>query len=139
MNRLFITGGTGTFGRAFAKQALKLDYERIAIFSRDEQKQEEMARELAPLDTEKKLRFFLGDVRDKSRLTMAMRWHDVVVHAAALKIVPKCEYDPIEAIHTNVYGTENVIDAAIRNNVDIVALLSTDKAVAPVIFMAPPS
>jgi UDP-N-acetylglucosamine 4,6-dehydratase len=105
---------------------------KIVIYSRDEQKQEEMARELAGLDVHSRLRFFLGDVRDEMRLRSAMRDIDTVIHAAALKIVPKCEYDPIEAVRTNVGGAENVIQASIACGVGRVIALSTDKAVAPV-------
>jgi UDP-N-acetylglucosamine 4,6-dehydratase/5-epimerase len=128
MSGLLITGGTGTFGRALAAHDLIRPIERVIIYSRDEQKQEEMAREL-PFPN---LRFMLGDVRDVDRLTMAMRGVSTVVHAAALKIVPKCEYDPIEAVKTNVHGAENVIKAAIDCGVSNVIALSTDKAVAPV-------
>jgi UDP-N-acetylglucosamine 4,6-dehydratase/5-epimerase len=137
---ILVTGGTGTFGRAFVRQNLLAPIlrshlirpEKIVIYSRDEQKQEEMARELAPIDPHQRLRFFLGDVRDESRLRSAMRDIDTVVHAAALKIVPKCEYDPIEAVRTNVGGAENIIQASIACGVRRVIALSTDKAVAPV-------
>jgi UDP-N-acetylglucosamine 4,6-dehydratase/5-epimerase len=133
MNATLITGGTGTFGRAFTRYLLgKEGVERIIVYSRDEQKQEEMARDLARLDRHTTLRFMVGDVRDVSRLTMAMRGIDTVIHAAALKIVPKCEYDPIEAVRTNVGGAENVIQAAIAAKVALVMALSTDKAVSPV-------
>jgi UDP-N-acetylglucosamine 4,6-dehydratase len=128
MSGLLITGGTGTFGRAMAAHPTMRHLGRIVIYSRDEQKQEIMARELALSN----LRFMLGDVRDIDRLTMAMRGCDTVIHAAALKIVPKCEYDPIEAVHTNITGAENVIRAAILCGVNHVIGLSTDKAVAPV-------
>jgi len=129
---VLITGGTGTFGRAFAKECLQTGVERIVIYSRDEQKQEDMARELAGFDQLKTLRFFIGDVRDENRLRMAMRGIDTVVHAAALKIVPACEYNPIEAVSTNIVGAEHVIRSAIDNGVRNVVALSTDKAVEPV-------
>lgn len=133
MSGILISGGTGTFGRAFAFHALSgIDISRVVIFSRDEQKQEEMARELAHLPGADKLRYLLGDVRDINRLRLAMRGIEMVVHAAALKIVPKCEYDPIEAVHTNVTGTANVIQAAIECGVSRTLMLSTDKAVAPI-------
>lgn len=132
MKSVLITGGTGTFGRAFVRSCLQGGIKRIAIYSRDEHKQEEMAADLAGLDQLKTLRFFLGDVRDASRLKMACRGVDTIIHAAALKIVPKLEYDPIEAVRTNVTGTENVIMAAIDNGVRNVIGLSTDKAVQPV-------
>jgi len=131
MSGILITGGTGTFGRAFARHLIRHDMaDRIVIFSRDEQKQEEMAREIN--DPIKGLRFMLGDVRDFPRLFMAMHGIDIVIHAAALKIVPKCEYDPIEAVRTNVGGAENVIRASIAAGVKRVIGLSTDKAVSPI-------
>lgn len=130
MRSVMITGGTGTFGRVFARHLIRqADVDRIVIFSRDEQKQEEMAREFLG---NPKIRYLLGDVRDVRRLRLAMRGIDTVVHAAALKIVPKCEYDPIEAVHTNINGTANVAEAAIECGVSLVLMLSTDKAVAPV-------
>lgn len=131
MTNFLISGGTGTFGRAFARHLLQ-DTGRIVVYSRDEQKQEDMARELSGHMRFQNLRFLLGDVRDVDRLTMAMRGIDTVIHAAALKIVPKCEYDPIEAVRTNVGGAENVIRASIAAGVSKVIALSTDKAVAPV-------
>jgi UDP-N-acetylglucosamine 4,6-dehydratase len=131
MSAILVTGGSGTFGRAFVRHLIRFDMaDRIVVFSRDEQKQEEMAREIA--DPNKRVRYMLGDVRDFPRLFMAMHGIDTVVHAAALKIVPKCEYDPIEAVRTNVGGTENVIRASIAAGVSKVIGLSTDKAVAPV-------
>jgi UDP-N-acetylglucosamine 4,6-dehydratase len=133
MTSTLITGGTGTFGRAFARRLLKDSANtRIVVYSRDEQKQEEMARNLAAADPNGYLRFMIGDVRDYFRLRMAMNDIDTVVHAAALKIVPKCEYDPIEAVRTNVGGAENVIRAAIDAGVRRVIALSTDKAVTPI-------
>ena len=136
---LLITGGTGTFGKTFVNHCLKNDlYSRIVIFSRDEYKQHHMSKNLLSTmdreEYEKKIRFFLGDVRDYERLKRAMRGIDVVVHAAALKHVPFCEYNPDEAIKTNVNGTKNVCDAAIDSNVSKVVVLSTDKAVEPINF-----
>ncbi len=127
---VLITGGTGTFGRRFVQVMLE-DYrpERLIIFSRDELKQHEMRME--GLD-DSRLRYFIGDVRDRSRLVRAIRDVDVVVHAAALKQVPACEYNPIEAIMTNIDGARNVIDAALDAGVAKVMALSTDKAVNPV-------
>ena len=126
-----ITGGTGSFGRAFVKRLLKDNLsERICVYSRGEHSQESMAREFAPLDLNKTLRFRIGDVRDRDRLEMAMRGCDVVVHAAALKVVPVCEADPIEAIKTNILGAQNVVEAALRAGVKKVMGLSTDKAAA---------
>ena len=132
MTATLITGGTGTFGRAFARSLLVSHGGKIVIYSRDEQKQEAMERELAEWDNHGRLRFMLGDVRDEARLRSAMRGIDTVVHAAALKIVPKCEYDPIEAVRSNVGGAENVIRASIAAGVSKAMLLSTDKAVQPV-------
>lgn len=126
---VLVTGATGTFGRAFIDSGQIGSLDRVVIYSRDEQKQEQMARDFAG---QSNLRFMLGDVRDYPRLLMAMRGIDTVVHAAALKIVPKCEYDPIEAVRTNVGGAENVIRASIAAGVKNVIALSTDKAVSPV-------
>lgn len=126
---ILITGGTGSFGRRFvAKLVEEKIFDRIVIYSRDELKQFEMEQEMgAP-----HLRFFIGDVRDRDRLTMAMRGVDYVVHAAALKHVPIAEYNPMECIRTNINGAENVVQAALANNVKNVVALSTDKAAAPV-------
>jgi UDP-N-acetylglucosamine 4,6-dehydratase len=132
---ILITGGTGSFGRSFVRHLLTHTRSpRIIIFSRDEQKQDTMARELKsfmPKDFER-LRFFIGDVRDVSRLELAMRDVKVVVHAAALKIIPTAEYNPFECILTNVHGAENVVKAALRNGVEKVIALSTDKAANPI-------
>jgi UDP-N-acetylglucosamine 4,6-dehydratase len=131
---VLITGGTGSFGRAFVQRILESPSppRRVVVFSRDEQKQDTMAREYA---SEPKLagllRFFIGDVRDAGRLELAMRGVDYVVHAAALKIVPLAEYNPFECILTNVHGAENVVKAALRNEVKKVIALSTDKAASP--------
>lgn len=127
---ILITGGTGSFGRAFTRYALEnYDPKKIIIYSRDEFKQSLMQnefREYAP-----KLRFFIGDVRDKERLLRAFEGVDYVIHAAALKQVPACEYNPAEAIKTNIHGAQNVIDAVLDRGVKKVVALSTDKAVNP--------
>jgi UDP-N-acetylglucosamine 4,6-dehydratase len=126
---IFITGGTGSFGRKFTKLLLQ-NYQpnKIIIFSRDELKQYEMAQEFP----QKCMRFFIGDVRDKDRLKKAMKDVDYVIHAAALKHVPIAEYNPMECIKTNINGAQNVIDAALDNHVKKVIALSTDKAANPV-------
>jgi len=132
---VLVTGGTGSFGRSFCRALLSATPpRRLIVFSRDEQKQEAMAREIAqahpPLAN--RLRYFIGDVRDASRLEMAMRDVDYVVHAAALKIVPLAEYNPFECVLTNVHGAENVVKAALRSSVKKVVALSTDKAANPI-------
>jgi UDP-N-acetylglucosamine 4,6-dehydratase len=133
---VIVTGGSGSFGRAFVEHVLRLKQapRRLVVFSRDEHKQETMARELKERLPHMfdRLRFFIGDVRDQGRLEMAMRGTDIVVHAAALKIIPTAEYNPFECILTNVTGAENVVKAAIRNNVKRVIALSTDKAANPI-------
>ncbi len=132
---VLITGGTGSFGRAFVRRIMSgVPPRRLVVFSRDEQKQEAMERELRGLGPElfDRLRFFIGDVRDVSRLELAMRDIDCVVHAAALKIVPTAEYNPFECILTNVHGAENVVKAALRTRVRSVISLSTDKAANPI-------
>ena len=129
---ILITGATGSFGQAFVRSMLeRYPPRRMIIFSRDEFKQFEMQRELSGPRLES-LRFFIGDVRDRDRLELAMREVDYVIHAAALKHVPAAEYNPMEYIHTNVYGAENVVFAALRAGVKRVVALSTDKAVNPV-------
>ena len=129
---ILVTGGTGSFGKAFARYVLQRHKpRRLAIFSRDELKQWEMASELSP-EAHPSLRYFIGDVRDPARLDMAMRGVDYVIHAAALKQVPTAEYNPFECIHTNVIGAENIVQAAIRNRVQRVIALSTDKAANPI-------
>lgn len=129
---VLVTGGTGSFGRKFAEIVLRrCQPRRLIIFSRDELKQHEMARHLSPKD-HRALRYFLGDVRDRERLYRAFDGVDVVVHAAALKQVPTCEYNPLEAIKTNVLGAAHVIDAAIDRGVERVVALSTDKAANPI-------
>lgn len=130
---ILITGGTGTFGQAFTKTILEKyqDVKRIAIYSRDEYKQFKMLN-LPWCKNSKKIRFFIGDVRDRKRLYRAFNDVDIVIHAAALKQIPSCEYNPFEAIKTNINGAQNVIDAAIDSNVKKVVALSTDKACNPI-------
>lgn len=127
---ILITGGTGSFGNKFVEIALKeLQPKVIRIYSRDELKQLNMQNKF---NNDERLRFFIGDVRDKNRIHRAMRDIDIVIHAAALKQVPACEYNPIEAVRTNIEGAINIIDSAIENDVKKVVALSTDKAVHPV-------
>ena len=130
---ILITGGTGSFGKAFVKNLLKnkIKLKKIIIFSRDELKQFEMANELN-IEKNNNLRFFIGDVRDKERLHRALEGVDYVIHAAALKQVSASEYNPIETIKTNVLGAQNIIESSIDNGVKKVISLSTDKAVSPV-------
>ena len=125
---LMITGGTGSFGNAVLSRFLNTDIRQIVIFSRDEKKQEDMRIALR----NSKIRFVIGDVRNYDSVVQAMRGVDFVFHAAALKQVPSCEFYPMEAVQTNLIGTENVLNAAIANNVKRVVLLSTDKAVYPI-------
>jgi UDP-N-acetylglucosamine 4,6-dehydratase/5-epimerase len=130
---LLITGGTGSFGKKFTKIVLEeYNPKSIRIYSRGELKQHNMRVEFNQFKGNENLRFFIGDVRDKDRLYRAMNGVDIVIHAAALKQVPACEYNPIEAVKTNINGAENIIDAAIDNKVNNVMALSTDKAVHPV-------
>ena len=133
---VLITGATGSFGRRFVQRALAEQAPRkLIVFSRDELKQYEMQTELRamfPAETYARMRFFLGDVRDQSRLTLALRGVDIVIHAAALKQVPAAEYNPSECIHTNVLGAENVVWASLNNRVQRVVALSTDKACNPI-------
>jgi UDP-N-acetylglucosamine 4,6-dehydratase len=131
---ILVTGATGSFGRAFVRKVLREGSpRRIVIFSRDEMKQYEMEADLTQAGLmQRSVRFFLGDVRDQSRLELAMNGVDTVVHAAALKHVPAAEYNPFECIHTNVMGAENVVRAALRCGVQKVLALSTDKASAPI-------
>jgi len=129
---ILVTGGTGSFGRAFVRTVLSRHKPaKLIVFSRDEMKQYEMAQEFDDI-SHPCMRYFIGDVRDVDRLEMAMRGVDIVVHAAALKHVPAAEYNPFECIHTNVLGAENVVKAAIRSGVDKVVALSTDKAASPI-------
>jgi UDP-N-acetylglucosamine 4,6-dehydratase len=127
---ILLTGGTGSFGTAFADRVLR-EHPGVTlrIFSRDELKQYEMS---ARLQGQQQLRFFIGDVRNRSRLTRAMQGAHMVVHAAAMKQVPACEYNPFEAVQTNILGAQHVVDAAIDAGVERVVALSTDKAVNPV-------
>lgn len=128
---ILVTGGTGSFGKAFTKYVLShYNPRKIIIYSRDEFKQFIMQNEFK--EYQDKLRFFIGDVRDKERLARALEGVDYVIHAAALKQVPACEYNPAEAIKTNINGAQNVIDACLDTNVKKVVALSTDKAVNPV-------
>lgn len=126
---LLITGGTGSFGNAVLSRFLDTDhFSEIRIFSRDEKKQDDLRRKLS----NPKVKFYIGDVRDPLSVENAVRGVDYIFHAAALKQVPSCEFFPVEAVKTNVLGTENVLEAAIKNNVKNVVVLSTDKAVYPI-------
>ena len=130
---LMITGGTGSFGRKLARVLLdRYRPRRVVVYSRDEAKQVDMAQDFAALPNSAALRFFIGDVRDQPRLKLAMRDIDHVIHAAALKHVPVAEYNPMECVHTNILGAENVVYAALENRVKKVIALSTDKAVNPI-------
>lgn len=126
--KLIITGGTGSFGNAVLKRFLDTNISEIRIFSRDEKKQDDMRKRY----NNPKLKFYIGDVRDQRSLEQAFRGVDYCFHAAALKQVPSCEFYPMEAVRTNVMGTENVLEAAIANGVKRVVCLSTDKAVYPI-------
>jgi UDP-N-acetylglucosamine 4,6-dehydratase len=132
-SRILVTGGTGSFGKAFISETLGRfpSIERLVIYSRDELKQWEL-QQLYPESKFPQLRFFIGDVRDRDRLQRALEGIDTVVHAAALKQVPAAEYNPIEFINTNVLGAENVVQACLDTNVKRVVALSTDKAAAPI-------
>ena len=125
---LLITGGTGSFGNAVLKRFLETDIKEIRIFSRDEKKQDDMRKKYHS----SKLKFYIGDVRDYTSILNATRGVDYIYHAAALKQVPSCEFHPMEAVKTNVLGTENVLEAAIQNHVKRIVCLSTDKAVYPI-------
>jgi UDP-N-acetylglucosamine 4,6-dehydratase/5-epimerase len=125
---LLITGGTGSFGNAVLRRFLSLNIKEIRIFSRDEKKQDDMRRKYS----DDRLKFYIGDVRDYESIMNAIRGVDYVFHSAALKQVPSCEFHPIEAVKTNIMGTENVLTAAINTNVKRVICLSTDKAVYPI-------
>lgn len=130
--RILITGGTGSFGKAFIRRVLS-DFvpKRVVVFSRDELKQYEMEKQI-PVAVRDKVRFFIGDVRDVDRLELAMRDIDIVIHAAAMKHVPAAEYNPFECVKTNIHGAENVVMAALRSRVRRVLALSTDKAASPI-------
>ncbi|HGN2058365.1 TPA: polysaccharide biosynthesis protein [Proteus mirabilis] len=125
---LLITGGTGSFGNAVLNRFLETDIKEVRIFSRDEKKQDDMRKKY----NNHKLKFYIGDVRDYSSILNATRGVDFIFHAAALKQVPSCEFHPIQAVKTNILGTENVLEAAIANSVKRVVCLSTDKAVYPI-------
>jgi len=125
---LLITGGTGSFGNAVLRRFLESDLREVRIFSRDEKKQDDMRKKYSS----PKLKFYIGDVRDPQSIVSAMRGVDFVYHAAALKQVPSCEFHPLEAVKTNVLGTENVLETAINCGVQRVVCLSTDKAVYPI-------
>ncbi|MCQ2158847.1 MAG: polysaccharide biosynthesis protein [Bacteroidales bacterium] len=131
---LMITGGTGSFGNAVLNRFLRTDIGEIRIFSRDEKKQDDMRHEYQAKmpDVAGKIKFYIGDVRNKSTLKTAMRGVDYIFHAAALKQVPSCEFFPMEAVKTNVIGTDNVLDTAIDEGVKCVICLSTDKAAYPI-------
>ena len=126
--KLLITGGTGSFGNAVLKRLLDSDLNEIRILSRDEKKQDDLRKKY----NNKKLKFYIGDVRDYSSVLNAVRGVNFIFHAAALKQVPSCEFHPLEAVKTNVLGTENLLEAAITSNVEKVICLSTDKAVYPI-------
>lgn len=125
---LLITGGTGSFGNAVLRKFLSTEIKEIRIFSRDEKKQEDMRKKYS----HPKLKFYLGDVRDVNSLEDAIRGVDYIFHAAALKQVPSCEFYPMQAVQTNIIGTENVLNAAIKEGVKKIVVLSTDKAVYPI-------
>jgi len=125
---LLITGGTGSFGNAVLRRFVETDIREIRIFSRDEKKQEEMRRHYK----NSKIKYYIGDVRDKRSIENVIKGVDFVFHAAALKQVPSCEFFPMEAVRTNIMGCENVLDSALKNNVKKVITLSTDKAVYPI-------
>ena len=124
---ILVTGGTGSLGQALTKRLLKMDPQTIRIFSRNESKQIEMESDFDDI----RLRFFIGDVRDSERLFSALEDVDIVFHAAALKHVPKIEYNPFESIKTNVIGSQNIIDNSLRQDVEKVICVGTDKAVSP--------
>ncbi len=126
---IIVTGGTGSIGSEIVRRVLQYDPKVVRIFSRDESKQFELEQEIEDLEN---VRFLIGDVRDKERLTRAFEDIDIVFHAAAMKHVPACEYNPFEAVKTNVVGTQNVIDAALDNDVEKVIAISTDKAASPI-------
>lgn len=125
---LLITGGTGSFGNAVLSRFLKSDFDEIRIFSRDEKKQDDMRKKFS----NPKVKFYIGDVRDYKSVLEVVRGVDLIFHAAALKQVPSCEFHPLEAVKTNVLGTENVVEAAVTCGVERVVVLSTDKAVYPI-------
>lgn len=125
---ILITGGTGSFGNAFLRRLLKTKVNEVRILSRDEKKQDDMRKEYS----DKRIKFYIGDVRDASSISPSVIGSDYIFHAAALKQVPTCEFFPLEAVKTNIIGTENVLNQAINHNVEKVICLSTDKAVYPI-------
>jgi UDP-N-acetylglucosamine 4,6-dehydratase len=125
---VLITGGTGSFGKKFVEKILQIDVKKVIVFSRDELKQYKMSQDFK----DSRIRFFIGDVRDLSHLNRAFEGVDIVIHAAAMKHVIACEYNPFEAVRTNIIGAQNVIEAAINQGVKRVIALSTDKAANPV-------
>jgi UDP-N-acetylglucosamine 4,6-dehydratase len=127
--KIIVTGGTGSIGSEIVRRILKYEPKVVRILSRDETKQFELEQELGDLEM---TRFLIGDIRDKDRLRRAFEDIDIVFHAAAMKHVPACEFNPFEAVQTNVVGTQNVVDAAIENEVEKVIAISTDKAVSPI-------
>lgn len=129
---ILVTGGTGSIGSEIVRLILQYNPKVVRIFSRDESKQFELEQEIGHCEN---VRFLIGDVRDKDRLQRAFEGIDIVFHAAAMKHVPACEYNPFEAVKTNVMGTQNVIDAALKNNVGKVIAISTDKAASPISTM----
>lgn len=126
--KVLITGGTGSLGTALTKKLLETKVDTIRIFSRDEWKQVKMESDIG----DKRLRFFIGDVRDKERLSRALENVNIVIHAAAIKQMPVAEYNPFEAVKTNIMGTQNLIDACLNNDVESVLAIGTDKAVSPI-------
>ena len=126
--KIIVTGGTGSIGSEIVRRLLKFDVGQVRVYSRDENKQYQLIQELG---RDKRLKFFIGDVRDKERMDMAFDEADICFHAAALKQVPLCEYNPFEAVKTNIIGTQNVIDLAIKHNLEKVIAISTDKAADP--------
>ncbi len=129
--KILVTGGTGTVGQQLVARLLEYEAEVVRVFSRDEHKQFEMHEDFSRRFDEKRLRFLLGDVRDRERLNRAMEDIDMVFHLAALKHVPACEYNPFEAVKTNVIGTQNIIDCAMENDISTLVYTSTDKAASP--------
>lgn len=128
---ILVTGGTGSIGSEIVKKLLEFNPKQIRVFSRDETKHFFLQKEIEELGYKTEVRYLIGDIRDKERLDRAFFKTDIVFHAAALKHVTYCEYNPFEAIKTNVYGTQNMIDAALKHNVDKAIIISTDKAVYP--------
>ena len=129
MSKLLITGGTGSFGNTYLKKALTtLSFEEIRIFSRDEKKQDDLRKKISS----EKVKFYVGDVRDKESVENAVKGVDFIFHAAALKQVPSCEFFPIEAVKTNILGTNNVLSAAEKFAIKKLVVLSTDKAAYPI-------